>query len=461
MRYPPWIDSRHFDFQTDAASWWLASAGEDRAHCTPLQEELRADVAVIGAGYTGLNAALRLVQDHSVSTIVLEAGEPGWGASGRNGGFCSPGGAHLEYRTMIRKWGVEETRAFCKAQYAAIDHVAMLGERHGIDYERQGRGEYILGSGPRAAEEAGQQAQWLRKHLGVEARKMDALELAEHGLAGPTFEHGLHLPKGFGLHPLRYSLGLARAAQNAGAILTCRSPVLDWTREGPDHVLRTPQGRVRARRVLLATNGYTPQGIGDPLGSRVMPVFSNILVTRPLSEQELQAQGWSGMEIACDDRALLHYFRLLPGGRFLFGGRGGIRGDSLEEGATRWRIEREFRTLFPAWREVRTEFFWSGLVCLARDMTAHIGEVPGMYGAWYALAYHGGGVSMASWAGAALADLALGTRNGDFDVPSILTRRIPSIPFAALRPVYLRAAYAWFAATEALSGRKLALSREE
>ena len=135
--------------------------------------------------------------------------------------------------------------------------------------------------------------------------------------------------------------------------------------------------------------------------------------------------------------------------------RGGIRGTPLEETATRRRLEGEFRTLFPAWREVGTEYFWSGLVCLARDMTAHVGPVPGMAGAWYALAYHGGGVSMASWAGAALADLACGASRTDYALPSILTRPMPAMPFPSLRPMYLRAAYTWFAATEATSGKRL------
>lgn len=453
--HPHWLFDKHFDTTSYPDSWWAASAPATEPAAPRLEGDLRAETVIIGAGYTGLNAALRLAGNHGMDTVVLEAGQPGWGGSGRNGGFCSPGGAHLEYADMVRRWGLETTREFCNIQQAAIAHVGELGENLGIDFDRAGSGEYILGTGPDAARSARDQADWLKKTLGLGARALDEAELHQSGLAGPLFQAALHLPNGFGLHPLKYTLGLARAATGAGARIFGHSAVTGWREQDGEHVLSTAGGTVRARRVLLATNGYTPAGVGDPLAGRLLPVFSNILVTRPLSPSQLQAQGWLTNELAADDRKLLHYFRLLPDGRFMFGGRGGIGGAPAEEGQVRRRLEAEFRTLFPAWREVGFDHFWSGLVCLCRDKTFHAGPVPGRQNAWYGLAFHGGGVSMASWTGAALADEIAGQRDSRFRIPAPMRKPLPWMPFPPLRPLYLRGAYAWFGLVETLNGQRL------
>ena len=454
--YPSWLAKQAFDFQTQADSWWAASANNPERPAPRLEGDHRAEVAIIGAGYTGLNAALGLADKHSMDTLVLDAGQPGWGASGRNGGFCSPGGAKLEYQEMVRRWGLETTRQFSQVQQQAIEYVGRLGEIPGIDFERTGTGEYIVGSGPETYRDALEQAAWMNRSLGLEATALSQSELKERGLFSPLFTGALHMPHGFGLHPLKYSLGLARAASEAGARIFGHSTVINWRQEGKEHVLETAAGRVRAQRVLLATNGYTPAGVGDPMASRILPVFSNILVTRKLTRQELQSQGWLATELVADERALLHYFRLLPDGRFMFGGRGGIGGKQAEESEVRQRLEAEFGVLFPAWREVSFDYFWSGLVCMCRDLVFHVGRLPGRSNSWYGLAFHGGGVSMASWSGAALADMIAGCHDSRYLIPGPMLKSLPWMPLPALRPLYLRGAYAWYGLRERLQGSRLA-----
>jgi glycine/D-amino acid oxidase-like deaminating enzyme len=233
------------------------------------------------------------------------------------------------------------------------------------------------------------------------------------------------------------------------------SAVTAWRQDGSGHVLETSAGKVRARHVVLATNGYTPAGVGGVLATRILPVFSNILVTRVLSQQELQEQGWLQPEIVADDRDLLHYFRLLPDGRFMFGGRGGISGHKPEEAMICRRLQREFGILFPAWQDVSFDYFWSGLVCLCRDLVFHLGRVPGRDNAWYGLAFHGGGVSMASWSGAALAEMIVGSQNSRYKVPGPMLKSMPAMPIPSLRPWYLRSAYAWYGIKERLLGTQL------
>jgi len=455
--HPSWLAAEAFDVRSYPKSWWAESLKTPAQDFPILEGDKRAEVAIIGAGYTGLNAALGLATRHSMDTIVLEAGQPGWGASGRNGGFCSPGGAHMDYDKMVGKWGLETTRELCRVQEAAIRYVGDLGETLNIDFDRAGSGEYIVGSGARAHHDAREEAKWMNNTLGVAASALSQAELKERGLFSPLFTGALHMPRGFGLHPLKYSLGLARAAKEVGVRIFGDSAVTSWRHEGGEQILETAHGTVSARHVLLATNGYTPAGVGSPVAGRLMPVFSNILVTRVLSKEELQAQGWLKTDLAADDRELLHYFRLLPDGRFMFGGRGGIGGTPPEESMVRRRLEAEFRTLFPAWREVSFDYFWSGLVCLCRDKVFHVGAMPERNNAWYGLAFHGGGVSMGSWAGAALADMIAGAGSSEYKIPDPMRKPVPWIPMPSLRPAYLRGAYAWFGLKERLQGKKLVI----
>jgi glycine/D-amino acid oxidase-like deaminating enzyme len=143
----------------------------------------------------------------------------------------------------------------------------------------------------------------------------------------------------------------------------------------------------------------------------------------------------------------------------MFGGRGGISGTENEETQVRQRLETEFRVLFPAWREVGFDYFWSGLVCLCRDLVLHLGQLPGRQNAWYGLAFHGGGVSMASWSGAALAEMITGSYDKRYKVPAPMLKPLPAMPIPALRPWYLRSAYAWYGAKERLLGRQLVTNR--
>jgi len=139
-----------------------------------------------------------------------------------------------------------------------------------------------------------------------------------------------------------------------------------------------------------------------------MPAQSTVLVTRPLLETELHAQGWTTDQMAFDTRNLLHYFRLMPDKRFLFGMRGGLFASSNAEARASAAVLRDFRKMFPEWHNVEVHNIWSGMVCLARNLTPFVGHIPGSKGALAGFAYHGNGVAMGTFSGKILADLALG-----------------------------------------------------
>ncbi|HXH03383.1 MAG TPA: FAD-dependent oxidoreductase [Candidatus Competibacteraceae bacterium] len=431
-----------YDPTQPMASWWHASAGPAPDTDAPAAGDC--EVAIIGAGYTGLSCALHLARAHGIEALVLDAGPIGWGASGRNGGFCCMGGAKLDYAQMIRRYGLDDTRRFFAIQRQAVDLVEALSREYGIDVEPCPGGEYELAHSPRQFQALAEYRALLEATFGHATELLPRAALAERGLAGPAFHGGLHNPVGFGLHPLKYAHGLAAAARRHGVRIFTGCPVQGWHYEQRWHHLLTPVGILRARRVVVATAGYLRDRLHPGLAGRLLPALSNILVTRSLSADELAAQGWTTHHLAYDTRQLLHYFRLLPDGRFLFGGRGGLSAapDSAEHHRA-W-LTRHFQRMFPAWRGVEISHFWNGLLCLAYDLHPHLGELPEASGVYFALAYHGSGVAMGTWSGRAVAGLVAGTAGAEAGLPRFLLCPPPRFPLPALRKLYLGVAYAVF-----------------
>ncbi len=368
--------------------------------------DIHTDIAIIGGGYTGLSAALHLAEAGEEVTL-LEAKSPGWGASGRNGGFCCLGGAMISERGLIRRHGADEPDNWFAAEKAAITLVADLLERHGINASRHSDGEVVLAHNPRAFRSFGEEQHFLTRQ-GVESEIIPAPALAERGLNAAGMHGGLHVRLGFGLDPGAYVAGLARAAARAGTDIFANSPVTAISPEGNGHRLTLPSGTVHAKRLLIATNGYSSEDVPHWLAGRTMPMQSSVIVTRPLTAEERAAQGWTSDLMAYDSRSLLHYFRLMPDGRFLFGMRGGLNARPGTEARIRAKIRADFNAMFPGWSHVETPHFWSGLVNLSRSFTPYTGPVPGMKNTWTSMAYHGNGVAMASYGGALVADLMRG-----------------------------------------------------
>lgn len=432
------------DPATPVDSYWAATAPPLAVEVPPLASDESCDVAVIGGGYTGLSAALHLARDHGLDVRVLERAEPGWGASGRNGGFCCIGGAKVSYQTLIGRHGLEETRRFFAVQREAVDLVAEIVSAEGIDIDRTGSSDLEIAHRPNRVGDLEAHRDFMRETFGVECRFLRKEDLAAGGIANAEAEAALGLPYGFGLHPLKYARGLAAAAATRGAKIHGANAVEAWQKAGGLHHLSTPGGTLKARQVIVATNGYTPEDLHPGLAGRLLPALSNVLTTRPLSAAERQAQGWTTDTMAYDSRNLLHYFRLLPDGCFLFGARGGVDAAPSTVPAMRADLVRHFHRMFPAWRDVQITHFWRGLVCLARDLVPHVGRLPDDPTVIHAFAYHGNGVSMGTWSGRAAAELVAGSRPDRDIVPAVMAQPLPAFPLPALRPLYLRTAYAGY-----------------
>ncbi|ETX15753.1 FAD dependent oxidoreductase [Roseivivax halodurans JCM 10272] len=405
---------------------------------TPLSADLRTDVAIVGGGYTGVSTALHLAEA-GVEATLLEADDAGFGASGRNGGFCCLGGAKATDAMLRRRHGEQGRRDWRRTERAAVDTVARILDIHGIDADTHSRGETQLAHSPRAMQALRAALPDIRASYGVEPNLIDKAGLRQAGLGGP-FHGALTIPIGFALDPARYHAGLSRAAEKAGAALHAQSPVTAITHADGLWRLSTPDGTVSAKRVVIATNGYGAEDVPAWLRGRTLPVLSTVIVTRPLTLAEREAQGWTSRQMSFDTRQLLHYFRLLPDDRFLFGMRGGLSARPRETRATARRIRRDFHAMFPAWRDVEIEHDWSGLVCLTRTLTPFVGPVPDMPGVFAGFGYHGNGVAMATHAGRVLASLVRGAAP-DADYPDAIRIPPPRFPLGRFRRSLLRPAY--------------------
>lgn len=423
-----------YDWSKPVDSYWetqRASFGDVSA--PTLNGDETADVAIIGGGYCGLSAAYHLSRS-GTDVRVLEAGTIGWGASGRNGGFCSVGASFLGAAELAAIYGEDEALAFFRTLVDAVRLVETLSTEESIDVKRQDGGVWTFAHKPSRMAELQSHADALSR-IGVPARIVWAAEFSDEAFACTEQYGALHESVGFGLNPLAYCLGLARAAIARGAKVHAQSRVIEWRREGDSHRLVTAGGSLRANRVIVAANGWLPEELIPALAGRVMPVLSNIVTTRPLSDDELKRQSWRTAAPASNTRAHLAYLRMLPGNRLLFGGRGDTTGSPAGGAAMRALLERRVGQLFPAFAGVETTHSWRGFIAATRRLTPAIGELPDDPSVSFAFGCHGNGVAFMTWAGRELAKRIAGTAG---TLPAPIDGLPARFPLPALRLWQLR-----------------------
>ncbi|MEX0838826.1 MAG: FAD-binding oxidoreductase [Parvibaculum sp.] len=439
-----WYHPGMYDAGVPVGSFWEEEAPPlaDGVDLGPAGDET-CDVAIVGGGYTGLSCALHLARDFNIDVRLVEAGPLAWGASGRNGGFCTYPPSGLSLGELIAHYGEAEAKRFIASQVEAVDLVRALARDEAIDLRPQGDGTLHVAHHPACVAALEREGDLLNRVFGIPARLMPRAEVAETEYDSTEQFGALSNPVGFGLQPLRFARGLAAAAARAGAKLHGNSRVLHREKMDGWHRLTTPSGTLRARRVVIATNGFTRDDVAPALERNLLPVLSNIVVTRPLTATELAAQNWRTERPCANTRRLLFYYRMLPGNRFLFGARGDLTGKP-EDGAKmrRW-MERRLGAVFPGWRHVDITHNWRGFVCMAARLTPSIGRLDDDESVFFALAYHGDGVSAAPWSGRLLAQL-IGGKAELADIPAPMRGRPRAIPFPALRRWYLRGALGYY-----------------
>jgi gamma-glutamylputrescine oxidase len=423
------------------SSYWAATAGPEPEGLAPLPGDRTAEVAVLGGGYTGLAAAYRLAGDHGLDTVVLEARAIGWGASGRNGGFAMISLGKLSLQEREAKWGLPTARRAVRLGLDACERVRELIAKEDLACDIQPDGWINVAHRADLVAVLRERLRLYHERLdfqGVEFLDRDRLA-AEGYTRSPSAHGALRIRPTFGLHPLKYARGLARAAHRRGAAIHPDSPVERWDKDGAWHVLRTPGGAVRAKRVVIGTNGYTPEHLHPFLRGRTMPTTSNIVVTRPLTDAEWDEVGMRTTQVYTDTRTLVQYWRRLPDGRMLFGGRAGVVNTEASLARRRRWLEGRLVAMFPCLQGIGSEYFWHGAVCMPYDRIPHAHTVDGDPTIAYALAYTGSGVAMATYLGGLAGDLAAGVPVPR-DTP-VTGTGIPRFPLPFLRRAYLAGAY--------------------
>lgn len=412
-------------------SLWAATASQI-APTPPLTGEAEAEVCVVGGGYAGLSTALHLAEA-GVSVVLLEAREPGWGASGRNGGQVIPG---LKYDPddMIATYGEEKGKKLLSFAAGTADIVFDLIKKHGMDVPHVREG-WIQGAhnadGLKLAR--ARSSQWA-KH-GVAARLLDADEVADR-LGTRSYVGGWFDPRGGAVQPLSYARGLAGAAIGKGARIHGQSPVTGIEKAGERFRVTTANGaRVVAKKVVLCTNGYSDDLVPG-LKRTIIDVNSFQVATAPLSDN-LRKTILPYGQISSDTRKLLLYFRLDHTGRLLMGGRGPFREPKGDED---WaHLERVVHKMFPQVKDVPFEYRWGGRVGVTADFLPHIHEPePGFI---IDIGCMGRGVGLQTSMGQRLAQYAM---SGDAAVLPFQKRAIKPIPFHMFRRIGLAAVIAMY-----------------
>ena len=391
------------------------TAAEPSPETRPFEGDRRADVAVVGAGYTGLSAALQLAE-RGADVVVLDAAEPGWGGSGRNGGQVIPG-LKDDPDELEKKFGPETGRSMWQISGAAADFVFELIARHKISCQAHQSG--WISAAPNAAAIETLRArvnQWQRRGEPVEL--LDRQRVAE--LTGTTCYAGGMLDRRAGaLQPLAYARGLATAARAAGAAIHGRSAATGLEGQAGSWRVVTHRGTVTASKVILATNAYTDD-LWPGLRRTLLPVQSYQVATRPLPE-DVRRRVLPGGQAVSDLRRILFYFRLDPDGRLLMGGRGPL--NDIGDPALFARLEAVAARFFPQIGAPQWEHRWSGRVALTADHLPHLHEPrPGVL---IGLGYNGRGVAMGTVMGKLLADRALGASPAELGWPVTPIAPIP------------------------------------
>lgn len=375
----------------------------------------RSDLLIIGAGYTGLSAAIA-AHDAGARVVVTDAGVPGEGASTRNGGMV---GAHprLSWSILASRYGDQAADALFAEASAALDWLRGLlkAERIQCDFEETGRIQLAY-TKPHFAAQRKIAAQVSEKGR-VACQILDREDVAAD-IATPLYKGGLLFPNHGGLHPAKFFLGLLEAVQHRGIPVLAHTPVIRMTDVKNGVKAVTPQGEILTDKAVLATNGYTG-GQFPWFVRRVFAVPSYLIATEPLPS-DLIAKLAPGRRMMVETRAKHSYFRISPdGSRFLFGGRAALVGIRLSKAAR--RLRETMVEIWPDLTDVKLSHVWTGNTGYTFGHMPHVGQRGRLY---YALGYSGGGTVLAPWLGRKAALSALGAPEGEtaFAVPQLTAR---------------------------------------
>ena len=442
--------------KTRFAPYWFDTVSQPDEHA-PLTDTVDADLAVIGGGFTGLWAALKARERWPQARIVLlEARLCGNAASGRNGGFCAPSVSH-GVSNAVARWP-KEADSLVRLGRQNLDELEADLEACGIDCEFERQGKLNLAATPWQKDGLkAMQAAYAR--FGIETEYLEGQALAER-FDSPKYGAGLFEPNYGLVNPSRLVAGLRDACLARGVGIYEQTPVTTLDRQGDTLRLTTPEGKVRAKQVVVATNAAVP--LLRRLRQAIIPIFDYTLVTQPLNEAQLAVIGWLGRYGIADTGNQFHYFRKTVDNRILWGGfdaiyHYGSRRDAalLDRSETYLRLEQNFLEAFPSLSGVSFSHAWGGIIDTSARLTffagtAYRGQLA------YALGFTGQGVTASRFAALCMLDMLEGIKTERTTLRMLRSRAVP-FPPEPMRSLAVRWAQADLAREDRTGHRSLFL----
>jgi glycine/D-amino acid oxidase-like deaminating enzyme len=414
--------------------WW-----EDAPRQLSEQVQLpgSADVAVIGAGFSGLCTALVLARG-GASVVVFEAGVLGAGASTLNGGMVGPSFHKLGVAGLKDKFGATRANAILRESIGFVDYLETFLTTENIDADFVRTGRFRGALRPKHYDAMARELEILKEAIGVEGA-MIAKADQEQETGSPLFHGGVVYNRDARLHPAKYHDGLVRRVLEAGVVIAAETPVTGLEKVASGHNVTTPKGTLRAAQVAVCSNGYTGHVTHD-LRRRVLPIRSAMIATEVLPPEVMNRLMPKG-RVYGDSRRLVAYYRPSPDGtRILFGGRA----TSLHEDpvANARNLRASMIEVYPDLSNTPISHTWSGLVAYTFDHVPHLGRFGGgkADGLFYAMGYCGSGVARSSYFGSKLGLKMLGAPDSEtaFDDLDFETR-----PFYSGNPWFMPGVFAW------------------
>ena len=440
MNYDPLVSSHVSPALPMPSTYWHST--HSCKSYPSLSNDIKTDYLIIGGGYTGLSAAITLAEAGK-SPVLIDAHSIGFGCAGRNGGFVLSGSGRMALSAIEAKWGKETA----KGMQGEFDGAVHLLKKRISQYDMQVdlcEGPYYkLAHNAKQATHLHSAARKQKKLFGVHSNLLSQNDVEGNFAIKNTFG-GVQVD-GACLHPLKLADEYARTATTLGALLYYGTPALSLNKHTDTYTVTTPTATIHAKNVLIASNAYTPKQFHVAVDNKQFPVQSSIFVTSPLTTQQRDITGLNKPMSFMDTRMMKYYYRVLPDGRLLFGGRGAVLGKHSDNDSEKARLYKAMTKSFPALDGIAMTHFWSGWVSVSFDDMPRIfidAEQNGSLG--YAMGYCGSGVSFAAHAGMRLAQRMLDEGQNEIDLSLPLYQSaLPTFPFATFRRMALRGLYQW------------------
>jgi len=433
-----------YKFDEPVKSYW-ESISNTKNKYNKLEKNKQTNIVVIGAGYTGVSCALSLAKKYNEDVILLEAGHIGWGSSARNAGFCCIPPAKMSVAKMFKKFGKEETKKFFNNTIEGSNFTKNLIEEYKIDCDLTGDCNYEVAPHPSYFESIKEEALIYKNEFGIETKVYSQAEFNEIGHTGKEQFGALSYKPGFAINPLKFLLGLTDEAKKSGVQIFQKSKVTKIEKNADKFNVIVNGLIISANKIVMATNGFYKDDLFPDLNDMILPVISNIIVTRPLTKEELESHNFVTYDPILNTRNLLFYYRLLKDKRFLFGARGDLIGSEKSSLIKSKKMEEQMKNIFPNWKNVEIDFHWRGLVAVTTKFTPSIGKLDNEI--YYSFGYQANGVNTAPWSGNELAKLIV-SNSKELNISKFFQGLPSKFPFPKFRLFYLKLALMYYSITD-------------